>query len=100
MSLVKIKTIFWGTIITTALLLGLYIFFVQSTIYYLVATHERSNNGQITTGELSRLEGEYYRLSGLVSEELAFKQGFVPVDQLTYVNLVNSMSVSVNSSDR
>ena len=73
----RIPTYFWLLANVAVLTICMYIFFVQSSVYYLLSAHEIGLVKQSESHFLSSLESEYFKLSSVFTLPYATDQGFV-----------------------
>ena len=92
--------IFWISITLVPLLAALYIFFVQSSVFYLVSTHERAGHMKLLVASTGAIEKDYYQLFRSVNEVLAHQFGYVELKESSYVRVRSAVSVSMETGER
>lgn len=75
-------------------LLGLYVFFVQSSVFYLLSRHETETRASSLSSALAVKESEYYKLTHLLNEQMAYQSGFVQVSRVSYVRQGQEQTLS------
>ncbi|HEY4493477.1 MAG TPA: hypothetical protein VJB98_02565 [Candidatus Paceibacterota bacterium] len=76
---------FWSLLVLFLVMAVMYVFFIQSSIFYLVTARTWSQDASGLAANVGKLEVEYYELSRSISEEVALHSGFAQVQKVSYV---------------
>jgi len=84
------RRIFWTVIWSIGLCVSLYIYFLGSSVYSVIARKQAETDISQLTSRISQLESEYVNLNKKISLELAHRSGFVDVTVPKYVSITSA----------
>lgn len=82
----RLNIAFWFLSVTALLLVLLYVVFVQSSVFNLLAVRQFERDTTKLASNLSTLESEYLGLTRNLSYSGAIESGYVPITNESYVN--------------
>ena len=88
------KDVFWATSITCFTLIGLYLFFLASSVVN-VAVRQSVNDKIVNlSSEVAQLEFQYVALQNGVTSEVALSKGYVVQAPIAYVSKESRLSMA------
>lgn len=87
--------IFWLLSISSFVLVASYIYFVQSSVFYVVSAHTLGVKQNELTSGAGSLESDYYKLSQTVSPEAGMQSGLIEAKEISYVDRNSGVSLNI-----
>ncbi len=92
------KTIFWGLLMTLIFAIGLYMYFINTTVRNVVASQDLETKITQLNLAISSKEFQYIKNRNAVNLTLAYSMGFRDASAKTYITEKSTKSVSFLSN--
>ena len=92
------RKFFWSLIFISFGFVISYIYFVQSSVFYLVSSHTYGSKQGEISAKATSLEAEFYKLSQTINPRAGLLGGLVEAKEVSFVE--KDTSVSLNTSGR